>query len=47
MARAYPTHALTAVPDAFHANCRGFQIAGLHQAMHEARRRMAGAAGTS
>ena len=38
VARAYPSHPLTAVPDAFHANCRGFQIAGLHQAMHEARR---------
>jgi plasmid segregation protein ParM len=46
VARSYPTHTLTAVPDAFHANCRGFQIAGLHQAMHETRRRMAGAAGT-
>ena len=47
IARAYPSHTLTAVPDAFHANCRGFQIAGLHQAMHESRRRrMSGAAGT-
>jgi plasmid segregation protein ParM len=46
VARAYPTHALTAVPDAFHANCRGFQIAGIHQAIHETRRRMTGVAGT-
>ena len=46
VARAYPTHALTAVPDAFQANCRGFQIAGIHQALHETRRRMTGIAGT-
>ena len=35
--RAYPSHPLTPVPDSFYANCRGFQIAGLHQALHEMR----------
>jgi len=38
VARAYPGHALMPVPDAFYANCRGFQIAGLHHAMHALRR---------
>lgn len=47
LARAYPRHPLTPVPDAFFANCRGFQIAGLHQAMHELRRGSATATGTS
>jgi plasmid segregation protein ParM len=34
VARAYPKHTLTPVPEAFYANCRGFQIAGLNQAQH-------------
>jgi plasmid segregation protein ParM len=38
VARAYPNHPLTPAPDAFYANCRGFQIAGLHHALHDARR---------
>ena len=46
VARAYPGHPLTPVPDAFYANCRGFQIAGLHQAMHELRRRASSMIGT-
>lgn len=35
LARAYPKHALTTLPDAFFANCRGFQIAGLQSSSHE------------
>lgn len=36
--RAYPKHVVTALPDAFYANCRGFQIAGLQQSEYEGRR---------
>ena len=36
--RAYPKHTVTALPDAFYANCRGFQIAGLQHAENEQRR---------
>jgi plasmid segregation protein ParM len=38
LARAYPRHALTPVPDPFYANCRGFQIAGLQVRQQELRR---------
>ena len=38
LARAYPKHVLTPVPDAFYANCRGFQIAGLQVRQQELRR---------
>lgn len=38
LARAYPKHALTTLPDAFYANCRGFQIAGLQHGPQEPRR---------
>lgn len=38
VARAYPNHPLTPAPDPFYANCRGFQIAGLHQTLHDVRR---------
>ena len=38
IARAYPKHAVTRLPEAFYANCRGFQIAGLQHARSEQRR---------
>lgn len=38
VARTYPRHALTSRPEAFHASCRGFQIAGLQQGQAELRR---------
>lgn len=38
IARAYPKHSLTELPEAFFANCRGFHIAGLQQAGGERRR---------
>jgi plasmid segregation protein ParM len=38
IARAYPKHALTELPEPFFANCRGFQIAGLEYAASDRRR---------
>ncbi len=38
IARAYPKHLLTELPEAFFANCRGFHIAGLQQEASERRR---------
>jgi len=46
LARAYPHHALMQAPDAFYANCRGFQIAGLHHAMHALPRGVSSPLGT-
>jgi plasmid segregation protein ParM len=42
IARAYPRHEMITLPDAFFANCRGFQLAGLYQVEQE-RRRLASA----
>jgi plasmid segregation protein ParM len=36
--RAYPRHTVIKLPEAFHANCRGFQLAALHQLDTERRR---------
>jgi plasmid segregation protein ParM len=38
IARGYPKHAVTRLPEAFYANCRGFQIAGLQHAQGSHRR---------
>jgi PRTRC genetic system protein D len=46
IARAYPKHSITELPDAFFANCRGFQISGLQHAYNE-QRRAGAAAGTT
>jgi plasmid segregation protein ParM len=36
--RAYPKHSVITLEDPFHANCRGFQLAALHQLDRERRR---------
>lgn len=41
IARAYPKHSVIALPEAFYANCRGFQLAGLHLIEQERRRALA------
>lgn len=41
IARAYPKHSAITLPDAFYANCRGFQLAGLHLVEQERRRGLA------
>jgi plasmid segregation protein ParM len=38
IARAYPNHSVITLPDAFYANCLGFQLAGLYHVERERRR---------
>jgi plasmid segregation protein ParM len=39
--RAYPKHSVITLPEAFYANCRGFQLAGVHLMEQERRRALA------
>lgn len=47
IARAYPKHSVITLPDAFYANCRGFQLAGLAHVEKERRRVLMARASTT
>ncbi len=45
--RAYPRHTVITLPDAFYANCRGFQLAALYQIDRERSRPATARAGAA